>query len=241
MIALITPTGARPQQIQLCVEWMKRQIYKGEVLWVVVDDAVPITTDFIQDDFKQNWKVVRCYPRPKWEQGQNTQKRNLLAAVNELEKHDGVDYVFIIEDDDYYTPEYLDKMVRYLKGYDAVGQTKSTYFNVVTGKVKKHSNTRHSSLFQTAIHINKLRTFKDILSSDASTFIDIHLWGALQGSKVHLFNSVDLSIGMKGLPGRDGIGIGHRVKGVSFKYPMKKKALMDLIGIDYEKYEPWIK
>jgi len=48
MIALITPTGARPKQIRLCAEWMKRQTYNGSVLWIVVDDAIPITVDLIQ-------------------------------------------------------------------------------------------------------------------------------------------------------------------------------------------------
>jgi len=31
MIYLITPTGARPQQIKHCAEWMQNQTYKGEV------------------------------------------------------------------------------------------------------------------------------------------------------------------------------------------------------------------
>lgn len=231
MIALITPTGGRPKQIQLAAEWMKRQTYKGEVLWVLVDDAVPITTDFIPDNFRDGWTIVRCYPRPKWDQGQNTQKRNLLVAVNEVMKYN-VDSVFIIEDDDYYFPEYLEKMVMQLKGYYAAGQVRSVYFNVATGRVKRHSNTQHSSLFQTAIHKDAIPLFTDVLLSESDKFVDIALWGKLKSFKTHLFNTIDLSIGIKGLPGRGGIGIGHIVKGVALSEKLRKAALKDLIGVD---------
>ena len=47
MIALITPTGARERQIQLCAQWMKQQTYTGDVTWIIVDEAIPVTDNFI--------------------------------------------------------------------------------------------------------------------------------------------------------------------------------------------------
>lgn len=230
MIALITPTGARPKQIQLAAEWMRKQTYKGEVLWVLVDDAVPITTDFIPVDFRENWQIIRCYPRPKWEHGQNTQKRNLLVAVNVIEKYDNIEYIFIIEDDDYYTPDYIDTMISKLKGHVAAGQINTVYFNIGSGTMKIFPNKAHSSLFQTAIHFSQLPMLKRILTNDAGKFIDIRLWKELQNSKINLFNGDNLSIGIKGLPGRAGIGIGHRMKGREMSFELKKQTLKKLIG-----------
>lgn len=43
MIVLITPTGARKNQFELCMRWMLRQTYQGNVVWIIVDDPVPVT------------------------------------------------------------------------------------------------------------------------------------------------------------------------------------------------------
>lgn len=236
MIALITPTGGRPKQIRLCAEWMKKQTYKGEVLWVLVDDVAPITTDFINDDFKENWKIVRLFPRPRWEEGQNTQKRNLLVGVREVEKYDNVQSVFIIEDDDYYFPYYLEKMVQKLGRYSVAGQVKTLYFNIIDGVLKRHKNTHHSSLFQTAFKIDQLPVFKNVLLSDIDVFIDIHFWNSVGHKRINLFNSTDLSIGIKGLPGRKGIGIGHKVKRNKLEKSQIIQELQSLIGDDYLNY-----
>ena len=236
MIALITPTGARPKQIELCVEWMKEQTYKGKVLWVIIDDAIPITTDFIKNDFKENWNVECLYPRPAWRNGQNTQKRNLMVGINEVEKYNNVEYVFIIEDDDYYFPDYLEKMLKRLKGYDVAGQTKTLYFSVVDGTVKRYSNKNHSSLFQTAFSINQVPAFKHVLMNDRDTFIDTYFWKSLKRVRVNLFNSLDLSIGIKGLSGRKGIGIGHKIRSNKVGKGQILSKLKSLIGDDYLKY-----
>ena len=76
MIALITPTGSRADQFKLCTMFMERQTYKGEVTWIIVDDAYPSTTDRVDKGFKDNWTIIKVYPTPIW-QGQNTQSRNM--------------------------------------------------------------------------------------------------------------------------------------------------------------------
>ena len=108
MIYLITPTGARPQQIRHCAEWMKNQTYTGKATWIIVDDGLPETTEFIKEDFKENWEIIKVFPRPAWMPGMNTQGRNIAAGLSKVEN--GKDnIVFIIEDDDYYKPVYIEK------------------------------------------------------------------------------------------------------------------------------------
>jgi hypothetical protein len=89
MIALITPTGGRKAQIHMLSMFMQNQDYNKQVLWVIVDDCTPETTQFIDDKgFKPKWMVIRLYPELHWERGQNTQARNLLAGIAEAEKYD---------------------------------------------------------------------------------------------------------------------------------------------------------
>lgn len=208
MIALITPTGARAQQIKLCAKWMRNQTYKGEVVWIIVDDVIPTTTDFIEEGFKQNWKVVKRFPNnPVWVSGMNTQSRNLregMEAISEL-PHE-VNSIFIIEDDDYYSPEYLEVMVEKLQHSKLVGEMKSCYYHIRSKKVYENKNTKHSSLFQTAFDVSLSRVFGNCLRGG---FIDIKFWGKVTEDKELFLKNPPLSVGIKGMGGRNGIGAGH--------------------------------
>jgi hypothetical protein len=110
MIALITPTGGRPDQIDLCDIYMHRQNYTGKVVWVIVDDCEPRTTDAIGVGMPPNWTVIKCYPNPIWRPGTNTQGRNISVGINTIltnYKKEEIRGFFIIEDDDYYKSFYL--------------------------------------------------------------------------------------------------------------------------------------
>lgn len=206
MITLITPTGARPNQINLCSFFMKRQTYSGKVVWIIIDDCNPRTTDEIQD-FPQNWTIIKVYPVSSWQPGQNTQGRNIAEGINILlanYRKEDIEGIFIIEDDDYYKPTYLERMTPRLAGYQAIGERNTIYYNVFFRTSFTHVNTGHSSLFQTAFTIEALPIFEDCLSQ---RFIDMSFWPRL--SRVNLFNDDNLSIGIKGMPGRYGIGSGH--------------------------------
>lgn len=206
MICLITPTGGRPNQINLCALFMKRQTYPGKVIWIIIDDCIPHTTDTIQDN-RLNWSIIKVYPSPHWQPGQNTQGRNISVGINTLlanYKMEEIRGIFIIEDDDYYKSVYLDRMVPRLNGFQAAGERNTVYYNVYFCTYFIHPNTGHSSLFQTAFTINALPIFARCCSE---RFIDISFWTQL--TNVNLFNDGNLSVGIKGMPGRYGIGAGH--------------------------------
>lgn len=242
MIALITPTGARAKQIQLCAQWMKAQTYTGDVLWVIVDDAEQKTTNFINNDFRERWIIEKVYPVPHWKKGQNTQKRNLLAAVQEIKNYGDIDYVFIIEDDDYYSPQYLETMLQRVKGYAASAQTKTIYVHMPDFASKQFSNTKHGSLFETVFSIDVLNVFENTLKKGSEKFIDIYFWKNLLGNSKFTVNLFDeekrLAVGIKGMGGRDGVGSGHDmlVRKQQLTRIERIMQFKNLIGMDYLEY-----
>jgi len=206
-IALITPTGCRPAQFDLCKLFMQRQTYQGEVCWIIVDDCIPVTTNSVQENFRENWTIIKVYPAPPWRPGLNTQGRNISVGLNTLLANyntKDIEGIFIIEDDDYYKSVYLERMIPRLKGVQAAGERNTIYYNVYYRTYFTHANTGHSSLFQTAFTVSALQIFGRCCSE---AFIDMSFWTQL--TNVKLFNDNNLSIGIKGMPGRYGIGAGH--------------------------------
>jgi len=226
LVVLITPTGGRSRQIQLCAKWMKAQTYKGKVLWVIVDDCVPQTTAFISYDFRKNWSVITHTPTPTWQEGQNTQSRNIQAGLDFVPRNNNVIGIFIIEDDDYYKATYIETMLEELHGFDLCGETCSVYYNTSINAIKRHNNCNHSSLFQTAFTVDVIPYLEKILEKNHK-FIDIELFKS--PVSINLFSHDDLAIGIKGMEGRTGIGRGHDS---SFYFTQTKVTLADLIGTD---------
>ena len=227
-IVLITPTGGRQDQIDLCALYMNRQTYKGEVVWIIVDDCLPRTTIFTDN---KNWTVIKVYPQPFWEPGQNSQGRNIAAGIDALKDFKDIEGIFIIEDDDYYKPEYLERMMLRLKGFDIAGEKNTIYYNALFRRYVTNPNTAHSSLFQTAFSVNAIPILK---SCYTHRFIDCEFWKKV--SNKNLFNENNLAIGIKGLPGRVGIGMGHKGQ-LNMKEDTNLSYLKSLIGQDYEYYE----
>lgn len=204
-IALLTPTGGRPDQIKKCTQYMKSQTYSDPVVWVIVDDCIPITSGMIQKNFRDDWEIVHLHPSPFWKPGDNTQGRNLKAGLEYIQTLD-VSAVFIIEDDDYYTPKYLSVMTSALEGFDVIGETETLYYNVNLRREKKNTNQNHSSLFQTAFTPKMIPTFLEVIKTNVLYF-DIEFFK--RAENIQFLSGLYLAVGIKGLPGRQGIGNGH--------------------------------
>lgn len=235
MIVLITPTGARPEQVKICASLMRRQTYAGNVTWIIVDDAEPVTTEFITDTFRDNWRILKITPRPAWVLGQNTQGRNLAAGmramVENLQMND-VEAIFIIEDDDYYKPIYIETMLGKLVGCQAAGEQCTVYYNVKHRCWLRNLNYAWSSLFQTVFTPAAVPLFNTIYGQK---FIDCKFF-PLVGVK-NLFMGGDLAIGIKGQAGRGGIGMGHNML-LSYIDDKTGAKLYELIGEDAKIYLP---
>lgn len=201
MLTLLTATGCRPEAWAICAQLAANQDYQGPVRWVIVDDG-PEPQPYA-DCVWLDIEIIR--PEPFWKPGQNTQARNLAAG---LERIGDDEQVIIWEDDDYYASGYLSAVAEWLSGdNELVGESHARYYNVATGKGKRNTNSGHASLCSTAMKGEALSYFRRCVEA-ADTFIDINLWRGFKGRK-KLYQA-DYVVGIKGLPGRAGIGVGHR-------------------------------
>ena len=238
MIVLITPTGGRAIQINLCSTFMQRQTYTGKVVWIIIDDCEPRTTDFIPDDFREDWTIIKAYPVPLWNPSLNTQGRNLSVGINTLlqnYKQEDIEAVFIIEDDDYYKPCYIERMMLQMKGYKLIGEMDTVYYNVFYRRYFHNRNDCHASLFQIAFSAEAIPIFRECYPA---RFIDAHFFMLFHGVGVNLFNEDHLSIGIKGLPGRAGIGAGHG-RAMNMRQDINMNYLNNLIGPDVNLYNSY--
>lgn len=198
LVTLITPTGARPEAFALCEKYMKRQTYRGEIQWIVVDDGDPPT------ECTMNQTYIRG-PKP-WRPGINTQRPNMNAALEYIQG----DFIFIIEDDDWYAPNYLESYLRLLQIYSAVGEGNAKYINILDRSWREWDNHKHASLCQTGMRKELLPRLDEAINS-GELFMDCVLWRYFfhHNLKPFMFLNQDLCVGIKGMPGRRGIGAGH--------------------------------
>jgi hypothetical protein len=198
VLTAITPTGDRPLAFALLQRWVSRQTRPPDQ-WLVVDDGASPLEPVVSMDY------VRRERRP--EDPQHTLIANLRAAFPLVRG----DRIVILEDDEYYAPGYLAAMEAQLASHEVVGIRCSKYYHLPTGRWANIGNRTHASLAQTAFRASFLPTFAKELRGD--TYLDIRLWRAI-GARGHLFGdeSASLYLGIKGLPGRPGIGQGHNPK-----------------------------
>lgn len=198
MINIITPTGARHEAWANCQQYMAAQDYPHPVRWIIVDDGPePQAVTFR----RLGWELIVVRPQPLWQPGQNTQARNLLAGLDRVQ--DGAKLV-ICEDDDAYAPDWLSKCAEWLSHDDLVGEAPTLYRHV-NGTERLMTN-KTPSLCQTAMKGPAIDRFRRVLETHKAA-IDCNLWR--EGGKVYP-NSGGV-IGVKGLPGRPGIGVGHKM------------------------------
>jgi hypothetical protein len=175
-ITLITPTGDRPRAFALCEKYIARQSYKKQdIQWIVVDDGVCPT------NITQGQTYIR--PTLLWS-GKNTQASNLLKALDFVEN----DLIFIIEDDDWYSPYYLEYYIKVIQTgqYDIFGCEKFYSYFLKTFQYYEYKHSLYSSLSQTAFSSKLLPHFRDTLEKINSkiqsnapfseTFIDVTFW-----------------------------------------------------------------
>jgi hypothetical protein len=121
--------------------------------------------------------------------------------------------------------------MKLLKRYDLAGMAPSTYYNVRSRMWVDMKNTRHASLCSTGF---KREAIKDVRRhcENNERMIDARTWGNFNGTKAMIESS--LCVGIKGMPGRSGIGIGHRMPHGTHDPRLFK--LEELIGPDYSNY-----
>jgi hypothetical protein len=225
MLTLLTATGCRPEAFALTERMMARQTYTGPVRWIIVDDgeqAQPVTFS------RPGWMLEVLRPEPFWKPGDNTQGRNLLVGLNAVDKDARL---VIIEDDDWYASDWLEVCNTYLDRASLVGETKARYYNVAQRVGRQLNNVGHSSLCSTAMRGEAINVFRRACQVKQQ-FIDIDLWRRHRDALLFPGNRV---VGIKGMPGRGGIGMGHK-QGFNGQRDPMGTLLREWVGSDAEWY-----
>lgn len=232
MITAITPTGDRSLAFDLCRQWMENQEIRPEQ-WIIVDDGkvpmhpsvIPVWAEYIRR-------------RPSCTDPRHTLTLNIEAALT----HISGDMIFIIEDDEYYAPSYIKSMATLLQSHEAVGIGCSKYYHVSTGKYMQHGNMKHASLAQTSFKVSLLPLFVECVRKGMQErWLDDWFWSYLQEKypwALYIFNDDKESLyaGMKGLPGRNGIGSGHDVNSYQYQDTRAFDVLKKWVPNDYKVY-----
>lgn len=194
LITVITPTGDRPEAFALCERWMSQQTYTGPIQWIVVDDGVNPTACTMGQQY------IRQRPM-----NHHSLCRNLRAAIPHIQG----ECIFVVEDDDYYAPQYLSTMVGRLQRADLVGEFGAKYYYLRHKSFRhNHQSEHHSSLCRTGMTRAVLQTLERCAQGWHPS-VDLRLWRAWRGSTFSWRDAdgtQSLCVGMKGVEGRQSRG-----------------------------------
>lgn len=147
----------------------------------------------------------------------------------------GCSIVLIMEDDDYYSTEYIETMLsnwNKLKKPDLLGIGYTYYYHIKIKKFHKLEHSGRASLMATLIHLPAMYRFK--FPEDSFSFIDINLWRQLKGKT---FNPIKpICVGIKHGIGNTG-GIGHKTDWALYKDDSDWKIFDSLLGSDSDFYK----
>jgi len=232
---VITCTGGRPEALKLCNHYMARQGHQ-DFEWIVIEDGAVV-------DSKGPRRANVFYQSAPSEPGEITLVRNLRTALGhigiESRKH-GPGLIIIVEDDDWYHAGYVGMMQSYAEnlppGKMLFGESNTRYYNVRWRTYRHNDNAEHASLCSTCFTTEFLpHMAKIIMAADPQRpFIDVTAF-AEHADKAILFPS-DLVCGIKGMPGRKGIGHGHTEGIKRITRDPYMEVLQDWIGEDVWRY-----
>lgn len=193
MITVITPTCDRQFGINLLEKYVARQTVQPDQ-WIVADGGqVPAKLTMGQTHIHN--------PRPP---GAANLTGNMLAALDAAEG----DVVAIMEDDDWYRADHLERALDGLSRAPVYGCNWLHYYHVGDRRWAKLQN-RGSALCQTAFMSSEIDRMMNATkrAMNAGTYgIDGQFWTGLEAHAT----GPQTVIGMKGLPGTRGLGVGHR-------------------------------
>jgi glycosyltransferase involved in cell wall biosynthesis len=225
MLTLITPTSDRPEAFRMC-EWLIKRQTVPWYRWIIADGG----SQKLTPTMGQEHLIVSHHENPV----QNF-RANLRAALDRVQDNE---LIAFIEDDDWYAPEYLQWIGNKLQSHDLVGAARAKYYHLTNALWKEMGNTHHASFCQTGVTRSAVKWLRNYLRSDAgNAFVDMHLWKdtTLNIPSRWLEPESTLTIGMKGLPGKTGLGNGHRIN--SGRDDSSRRMLKQLVDLEsFDKY-----
>lgn len=224
-ISVVTPTADRPLAFALTERYMARQTVQPDE-WIVADGGMTPSVCTMG-------QIHIHAPGPA---GAGNFGKNLL---NGLAVASG-DVIVFIEDDDWLRPDHIECLVAVAERFPLVGsESVQRYYNVAHRCWRRFDNVG-ASLCQTAIRRELWSAFGETVHSQMAGGrygVDTTFWRSVPRSKWGMADQMTV-LGIKGLPGRPGLGIGHRPD----KRWAKDETFAQLhawIGNDAELYQPY--
>ena len=236
---VITLTGDRPESFRLCKTYMARQTVQPEQ-WIVVDDGKKMLPKKDRSGCEYHRrKALKTDPI-------HTLRVNLLEAL----KHVKTDTVVIMEDDDWYRPDYFMLSLKYLEDYDLVGQNTFFYWNLRGKAFHIIKKTNRPAMCLTGFNRPAFKTVKQICKNSPEHIasevereridkgsVDLSLWKRFSGKKSTYDEGDNVCVGIKGVKGREGHTLGHVMAVEDYFEPdPDAKMLKKLIGSDVKNY-----
>ncbi len=226
-ITALTCTGDRPEAFALCEKYMASQTQKPSQ-WIVLDDGETPTKCTMGQQY------VYC---PEFKGKGSMANKVKMAVASGLITGDAV---ALIEDDDYYAPEWLAWCALKLEKNELVGEGRAIYYNVEQRTWFPHENLGHASLCATAVK----RSLFPLLERECAgedPFIDSRIWRDAKGNGRKILigdpnGRKRYVVGMKAMPGRKGYGNGHTGQDKSAKADPNLAKLRELIGDAADNY-----
>lgn len=229
-LAIITPTADRPEAIELCSKFVLRAIHRisEPVQWIIADGGKTKLRDI-----KRRFNALYIDAQPFEHPAENL-CNNLLEAVSCVRS----EKVVIMEDDEWYHKDYLRIVLENLsKGDVLFGVHPSIYYHLPSRRTWNANNRHHASLCCTSWCGQEItNAFIQILNTAfqlKSPWVDMKLWSEWHGKKLlhdQQRNAEWVNVGIKGLPGKPGIGFGHRPDGSKWLGDPRMQFLRNIIG-----------
>lgn len=226
-VSAITPTADRPVAFELVERFMRRQTVQPDE-WIVADGGeVPVACAMGQIHLRGSLGRVPA--------GAANFAHNLLNGIAEASG----DLLIFIEDDDWLAPTHIERMVDLARGPGSLfgADDHQRYYNVAHRSWRVFNNVG-ASLCQTAMRRSILPAFEQTIRAclaKGTYGIDTTLWRATPQSEWAIAGA-ETVVGIKGLPGRAGLGVGHR-PGIGWTPDPDLARLRAWIGDDASLYE----
>ncbi|MFW5872846.1 MAG: glycosyltransferase domain-containing protein, partial [bacterium] len=234
-VTVITPTGDRFAALNRCIQWVMTQTRLPDQ-WIIVDDGSLPANDVMRIP---KWATYIRRER-KDSDPPHTLSINILTALEYVMG----DKIFIVEDDDWYSKNYIEYLLPYLESYNLVGTNLITYYHL-QGRVYKTGKPKyHTALAQTAFTKEAIPCLRETCSSShweirERGIVDRHWWHSFEGNKLLIQEHPIIHVGLKGLFGRKGIAEGHLHTSWGYKPDNKLEYLSSILGEDVEYYRFW--
>jgi len=208
-ISIVTTTRGRPGCFALLERWVARQTVQP-VQWLVVGEdhqgyRFTMGQEIIKRKSKKDTLPSIC--------------ENWLAAIPHLKG----DRILVMEDDDYYHEEYIATLAPLLDDARLAGVKGDLYYKLPIRKYQMMGNQQHASLAAT-VFTSEMIPFIERCRLHKSVYIDCYLWseGTADNADWRLIpnkakDGRALHVGMKMMPGANGLGMGHQDTGASDK------------------------